>query len=459
MGKQQIFSTLSHEDTAQAPWVPFAGVHAGKLCGYNAQEVLTDGDKLFESLMAVHKFYVPDGMPIAFDLQIEAEAMGCELLWADFTPPSVRSHPLAEEKIIPCRCKLPGESSGRIPMILDVMRRTKAAVGGDTALYGLICGPFTLASHLRGTNIFMDMMSDPAYVTSLVEYCGEVALNMARMYLDAGMDVIAVVDPLVSQISPKHIEKFLTPTFTAVFDYIRSRGAYSCFFVCGNATKQIEAMCRMNPDCISVDENVELVRAKQTTDGYNIVLGGNIPLTTTMLFGTQQDNMKCVIDILDSVEHKNLIISPGCDMPYDVPVENTIAAAEAVKHPDAARELVKNYESAGFEDIEIELPDYEHLDRTLIEVFTLDPDQCAACGYMVNLVKDNYERVSDIADYAVYRYTIKEDIVRTMKTGLTNLPTLCINGKPVWVSLIPAPDEFEREVRRAHAELTGRKDN
>jgi uroporphyrinogen decarboxylase len=453
MGKELLISTLKHEKTDAVPWVPFAGVHAGKLAGYNAEEVLTDADKLYESLMAVHKFYAPDGMPIAFDLQIEAEVFGCELLWAKNNPPSVRSHPLADTDQLPCKCKIPNEKSGRIPVILETMRRVKASVGEDTALYGLVCGPFTLASHLRGTGIFMDMINKPEYVLRLVEYCGEVAIAMARMYLDAGMDVIAIVDPLVSQISPKHIDQFLNPTFTAVFDYIRSRGAYSCFFVCGNATRQIEAMCRMNPDCVSVDENVDLAKAKQTTDRFNIALGGNIPLTTTMLFGTQQDNMKKVIEILDSVDHHNLIVSPGCDMPYDTPVENAIAAAQAVKTPDEIRAAIANYESAGIGDIEIELPDYDRLDKALVELFTLDPDQCAACMYMVDLVKDNYNRISDIADYAVYRYNRREDIARTVKMGLTNLPTMCINGKPAWVSIIPGAEEFIAAVKEAYRAL------
>ena len=146
---------------------------------------------------------------------------------------------------------------------------------------------------------------------------------MARMYIDAGMDVIAVVDPLVSQISPKHIEKLLSDGFKAVFDYCRSRGVLSCFFVCGNATKQIEVMCKMGPDGISIDENVNMPEAKKITDAYNITIGGNIPLTTTMLYGNQQDNMKSVVDLIDSlnaVSPGNFIISPGCDMPYDTPI-------------------------------------------------------------------------------------------------------------------------------------------
>ena len=71
--------------------MPFAGVHAGKLKGYTAREVLQDKDKLVESLLEVKKIYQPDGMPVVFDLQIEAEILGCELLWGGTNnPPSVK---------------------------------------------------------------------------------------------------------------------------------------------------------------------------------------------------------------------------------------------------------------------------------------------------------------------------------------------------------------------------------
>jgi len=409
--------------------------------------VLRDPDKLYESLLEVKKLYMPDGMPIVFDLQIEAEILGCDLLWATYNPPSVKSHPLADEKTIPCNCMIPTKESGRVPMILDVMRRAKETIGKDTALYGLICGPLTLASHLRGTNIFMDMVQDSKYVKELVEFCSQVCIQMADYYIEAGMDVIAIVDPLVSQVSPKHIESMLSDGFKAVFDFIRSKGTFSSFFVCGNATKQIESMCKMNPDSIAVDENVNLVNAKEITDRYNVTIGGNIPLTTTMLLGTQQDNMKAVIDLIDSMGTHNYIISPGCDMPYDTPIENTVAAAQAVKNPDDARKMIENY-TAVVDDIEVEIPDYANLDKVLIEMFTLDPEQCAACTYMVNSVLDVYDEIKDIADYKIYKYFIREDIARTRKMGLTNLPTMCINGEPKWVSIIPSREELIAEVRK-----------
>ena len=49
--KEILFQTLRHETADQTAWVPFAGIHAGKLLGYDATEVLTDADKLFASLL------------------------------------------------------------------------------------------------------------------------------------------------------------------------------------------------------------------------------------------------------------------------------------------------------------------------------------------------------------------------------------------------------------------------
>ena len=449
MGKDLIFKAIKHEKTESIPWVPFAGVHAGSLKGYTAEEILKNADMIVDSIKEVNKLYMPDGLPVLFDLQVEAEILGCDLLWAENNPPSVTSHILAEDKTIPCTCMLPTPESGRMPVILSAMKQLKVEIGGDTALYGLICGPFTLASHLRGSSIFRDMMKDKDYIKDLMNFCGLVSVKMCEMYIDAGMDIIAVVDPLISQVSPKMINELLSETFTGIFDYIRSRNVYSSFFVCGNATSQIDEMCKCGPDCVAVDENVNLPAAKEITDSYNITIEGNIPLTTTMLHGNQEDNIKSVIDLIDSIgDTTNLIISPGCDMPYAIPRENTVACAQAVKHPESSRKLIENYESA-FNDIEVEIPDYVNSDKVIIELFLLDPEQCAACTYMLKSVEDAYEDFKDIAEYRVYKYFIKEDIARTRKMGIANLPTICIAGEQKYISIIPSRDELLEAIKAA----------
>ena len=444
-GKERIFAALRHEHTDSVPWIPFAGVHAGKLKGFDARQVLSDGDKLLDSLLEVNRVYNPDGQPVIFDLQIEAEILGCELIWADKAPPSVVTHPLQTRMEIP---KIfPEKKNGRLPLILQAMRDMNEQVGDHTALFGLVTGPLTLASHLRGTEIFMDMFDHEEYLLELLNYCAEVGRRMSELYSDAGMHVIAVVDPVVSQISPKHFKKFLSPKFHDLFALIRQAGVFSSFFVCGDATKNIEAMCHTEPDGIAIDENIDLASTKQITDKHNITLEGNIPLTSHMLLGSQQDNMKYVLDLLETVSPNgdipvNFILSPGCDMPYDIPVENVIGTMQAIREPGAARAMLVNYQAREFDLASIQLPDYENLPKPLIEVFTLDSSTCAACGYMKLAAERAVQELGDKVEMTEYKITTPDNIARMKKLGVKNLPSILINGQLRFSSLIPSNREL-----------------
>lgn len=74
---------------------------------------------------------------------------------------------------------------------MEAARRMYKAVGDETALYGLFCGPFTLASHLRGTKLFMDMKKNPEQVKKLMAFCVKQGKAMIDMYAEAGCCMIA----------------------------------------------------------------------------------------------------------------------------------------------------------------------------------------------------------------------------------------------------------------------------
>lgn len=443
-GKEILYKVLRHEETERPGWIPLAGVHAGLLKGYAADEVYQDADKLYDSLMEVYKVYAPDGLLLLFDLQLEAEILGCTLKWEKNGPPSVRSHPLESTMEIP-KIQIT-KDSGRMPLVLDVTRRIKKAIGDKVALYGLFCGPYTLASHLRGTNFFRDARQHPEFVEELMEYVTELGLQMSNLYLDEGVDVIVPTDPVVSQISPAHFTRFVLPYYKKLFDNIRARGAFSSFFVCGNATHIIDLMCQSGPDSISIDENVNMVEAKKITDKHNVAIGGNIPLTTAMLLGNQMDNMKVGIDLIDSVNSKrNFIVAPGCDMPYATPIENTIALSQAVLNTVNTREMVANYELSDI-DIDVELPDYKNLKKPLLEAFTLDSTACAACTYMWGVAQDAKKHFGDKIDVVEYMYNTPENISRIKKTGVKQLPSLYLNGQLLYSSIIPNLDDLIKQI-------------
>lgn len=243
----------------------------------------------------------------------------------------------------------------------------------------------------------------------------------------------------------------MSPVFSQLFDAIRSMGVFSSFFVCGDATRNIEVMCQTGPDSIAVDENVDLRAAKAISDRYNIVMGGNIALTSVMLLGTQQSNMKAVIDIFDRLDsRRNFILSPGCDMPYDVPVENVVGVTQAVLHEDEVREILRDYRVADDDISEpVDLPDYSRLKKPLIEVFTLDSATCAACTYMMGAAIAAKEIFGEQIDLIEYKATTRENLARFKKIGVQNLPSMYINGELKYRSLIPSRQELHTAISAA----------
>ena len=74
--------------------------------------------------MEVARLYGPDGMPIMSDLQLEAEILGCELMWgcADNPPPPSPPTPSrATTRGIPLQVQDAHPESGRIPVMLEAM--------------------------------------------------------------------------------------------------------------------------------------------------------------------------------------------------------------------------------------------------------------------------------------------------------------------------------------------------
>ena len=183
--RERVLAALRLQAVDRTPWVPFVGCHAASLIDKSASEFLQSEELMVSGVQAAIDRYNPDGIPVIFDLQLEAEAMGCQLVWADGNPPSVASHPLAEGVELK-DITAPDPSAGRIGLVLAATEKIRKA-NPDVALYGLLTGPFTLALHLLGTNIFMDMFDNPDKVNDLLAFCGDIGVTMAKAFIERGL--------------------------------------------------------------------------------------------------------------------------------------------------------------------------------------------------------------------------------------------------------------------------------
>ncbi len=432
-GLELIKKALRLEEVERVPWVPFVGVHGGELIGVDAETFLKSSQLIVDGISKAVDLYRPDGIPVVFDLQIEAEILGCKLVWSKENPPAVVSHPLVEGVELKS-LKLPGINDGRIPIILEATKILKEKYP-DLALYGLITGPFTLALHLLGTEIFMKLFEDPEYVAELMQFCTEVGIKHAEMLLDAGCDIIAVVDPMTSQIDPLSFETFVSPYAKMIFDFIRLRKKYSSFFVCGHAQQNIEVMCDCGPDNISIDENIPLDYVKKVALYKKISFGGNLKLTSVLLLGNELDAKKETVECLDLGAKKGFILAPGCDLPMATPIANLQAVTELVYDEYAQQVTRELVHTSSLEALDLE--GHWKDDKVIIDIITLDSASCAPCQYMVEAVKDASVEFGD--NVIVNEHKIKNiDGIRMMiALGVQNVPTTCINGKIEFISQIP----------------------
>lgn len=439
--KELLFAAIRNEETERPGWVPFVGVHGGKLIGEKAGSYLQSCDLIVKGLKRAHELYKPDGLPVVFDLQVEAEILGCRLNWADEVPPSVTSHPLETGSID----DLPAFSTnaGRFPVIREAMHMLKKEIGEDVALFGLITGPFTLALHLAGNNIFLDMFTEPGKVRDLLSFCSEIGKKTARFYIENGAEVIAIVDPMTSQISPDHFQEFVSDPVNRIFDEIKNLKAYASMFVCGDATKNLEVMFQTHCDYVSIDENIPLNYVKELGQKYDKAFGGNLKLTSVLLFGTETDARLHAIENIDQGGTKGFILAPGCDLPYGCPEENLQGVAEMVLDEyqrEVARKTLKAGESMSLDHIK--LKDYESQPYVTVEVGTLDSTSCAPCQYMYEAAQKAARQFGDKVKVIEHKISTRDGLGYMMKLGISSIPSICIDGEIAFKSIIPDQKTF-----------------
>lgn len=444
-GKELIKKALTLQEVERIPWVPFVGVHGAKLLGINATEYLKSSDHIIRGVSKAIDLYKPDGIPVIFDLQLEAEALGCQLVWAENNPPAVISHPLASG-ISPGMLKIPGPCQGRIGIALEAAEKLHQLFP-DIALYGLITGPFTLALHLLGTDIFVKMFEEPETIQEILEFSKNVAIAMAEYYIEAGCDVIAVVDPMTSQIDPGSFQQFVSNPVTEIFDAIRKKGAFSSFFVCGHAQQNIEIMCKCKPDNVSIDENIPLDFVKQIALENKVSFGGNMKLTVVLLMGTTEDCKRDAVDCMDLGGKQGFILAPGCDLPMDTPVENLQAISSVVQDP-YQQDVIRAMDKTETELELLNMKDYGKTGKIIVDIITLDSESCAPCQYMVESVKrvaPQFEGIVEWREHAIKRM----DAVTFMASLMVkNIPTICIDGKIAFVSKIPPQNELIAAIQK-----------
>lgn len=449
-GKEYVLNALKRIPVDRPVWVPYVGCHGGSLIGVSAEDYLKSGELIYNGLREAYRLYKPDGLPLIFDLQIEAEVLGCDLTWFPDSPPTVISHPLEGKPLLDTNSLSEfNTKNGRYRELEKAINLIKRDFGNTIALYGLVCGPFTLSLHLRGNQIFLDMYDRPEEVKKFIDYCREIVIKSACFYIENGVDVVAIVDPMTSQISPEHFRYFIAPFLNSIFEFIHKKGKPASLFVCGDASRNLEEMFKTGCDNVAVDENIDLKKMRELAGRFEKSFSGNLGLATPLLTGTEDE---CVEEALKEAEiggNTGYILSPGCDIPYNVPKENLIAIGKAI-HNKYSRSTIKNpTEWHKTNDGKSWISGKEEKEKVVIDIITLDSKACPPCQYAVEAIKYAAKGLESRIEIREHKIKTEEGRAFAKKLGIKSIPTICINGKPVFQSIIPDEKTIRSEIEKS----------
>jgi uroporphyrinogen decarboxylase len=273
-------------------------VHSAFLINEAADKCLQDPALLAKAVVNAAKRYHADGIPLLFDLSVEAHAVGCVLKWWDDNVPSVTTHPCSDRTPAQAALTRPTKDSGRWPVIFEAAKIAKPQLDEmDCVMMGLLCGPLTLASHLAGVRIFTDVYKHKEFAHEVIQFAGEVGAISAQFYADMGCEIICIVDPVASQIKPNTFREFVTPNTQPAIKVIHDAGRTSSFFICGDCTKVLEEVCQIGTHGFAIDEQLNLIFVRDLARKHNLGFGGNLKLTLALSLGLLSPREDAIVSL------------------------------------------------------------------------------------------------------------------------------------------------------------------
>ncbi len=166
--RTRVKALLKGEQPNRPLLMPIVFAVGSRLENLSAAEFATNATKIVNTLRQIRGTLGVDASCCYFDPSLEAEA----LRQAEVGPANGTVDQVA--------------ANGRVPLAVDALKRARIVLRDSAALMACITGPLTLASQISSHE------SPGRADRDLVEFCAEVVATLAKLYVDAGADVVVL---------------------------------------------------------------------------------------------------------------------------------------------------------------------------------------------------------------------------------------------------------------------------
>ncbi|MDD5697640.1 MAG: uroporphyrinogen decarboxylase family protein [Victivallaceae bacterium] len=324
MGKNTSLKMLAADKSLAAPLSGCPGI---QLTGTNLKTNLFNPRLQADSIMRLSETTGVDVVFQLMDLSIEAGALGLPVRYPAFESPTVETHPVETAKDLAQFANIDVMADCRVWTAVETVRILKREQKKPVAAY--ICGPFSLAGLLIGaTEIFLALFDKPADVQEIIRFAARRGITYARRLREAGADLICMLEPTAMMLPP---DDFVTYAGNHIKGMTSEIDAPVILHICGNTTQLISSMGQTGAAALSLDMAVDLPAVMPRLP-KEICVMGNIDPANLMRRGTPEAVGSAVRELKRKMlKFDNFILSTGCNLPPDTPLENITAFVKAAK--------------------------------------------------------------------------------------------------------------------------------
>ena len=168
----------------------------------------------------------------------------------------------------------------------------------------------------------------------------QIAISRGKYWLDNGINVLRLNDSTgnMSLMSPKHWQEYVYPHIKTVCDELHNYNKDTLIYchICGNVLPVIDKLVEAGLDCIGPLDPLggfTVAQTRQIAGDAVCLLAGvdTLSLLNKTSEEVKEEAIRCIKDSGDKGEY---VLSSGCVVPKDCPVENILALVEASKKMD-----------------------------------------------------------------------------------------------------------------------------
>jgi len=312
-----------------SPLMGFPGLKLLNTTVKLAQQNYEEHYKVLRSL--IHKFK-PDIIFPLMDLSVEANAIGLYTVFPQQDTATVLKEQVnIADSIMKKQINISYDS--RLLGYIETIKLIRLTFPDDDIMKGVyVTGPYSLASLIMGAEeAAMAAITEPDKLLALCEFAVEIIMEYIYKLIGAGVQIICILEPTAVMLGPDEFEKFSSSFIKHINNTLKYTNVSTIYHTCGNTTHLINKMLESQVDAISLDSPTfgmvlpEVAKKVQN----NTIIFGNINPTGTILTGKPKDVKHEVNQLLRSMDFcQNFVLSTGCDLPQDGPIENINAFME-----------------------------------------------------------------------------------------------------------------------------------